>query len=262
VRLERWLGCWAVLSGALIAPAGHAASDHGAASCGQEQVGTATVGEVLDGRTVALTDGRVVRILGIEIPLGEAGIAARTALAGLVGHAEVALKGPVASDRYGRIVAQLSVLRDGTEHAVASLLIADGHGWVAPSISGPCAADGLAAERSARRSQLGLWKDPYYEIISADSLDALSARQGEFALVEGKVVSVRESGATIYVNFGRRWSQDFTVTVLKRNERAFIDAGVDLKKLESRRIRVRGWIEQHGGPGIDALRPTQIEIVN
>jgi hypothetical protein len=32
------------------------------------------------------------------------------------------------------------------------------------------------------------------------------------------VLSVRESGATIYVNFGRRWTEDFTVTILKRNE--------------------------------------------
>jgi endonuclease YncB( thermonuclease family) len=260
VRLGRWI--FAALSGALMTPASGAGSDHGVASCGQDRVGTATVSEVLDGRTVVLADGRIVRISGIEIPSSDAGVAAKTALAGLVDHTEVILKGPVASDRYGRLVAQLGILREGSELAVASLLIADGRGWVAPAASSACAADNLAAERSARRSQLGLWKDPYYEIINADSLDALSARQGEFALVEGKVVSVRESGATIYVNFGRRWSQDFTVTVLKRNERAFIDAGVEPKKLEGRRIRVRGWIEQHGGPGIDALRPTQIEIVN
>jgi len=30
------------------------------------------------------------------------------------------------------------------------------------------------------------------------------------------VLSVRESGGTIYMNFGRRWSQALTVTILKR----------------------------------------------
>ena len=43
------------------------------------------------------------------------------------------------------------------------------------------------------------------------------------------MTSVRESGANIYVNFGRRWSEDFSVTVQKRNERNFAAAGVDAK---------------------------------
>ena len=98
--------------------------------------------------------------------------------------------------------------------------------------------------------------------MSAERAEAVVARRGHFTLVEGKVVSVRESGATIYVNFGRRWSEDFTVTVLKRNERSFVDAGIEPKKLEGRRVRVRGWVEEHGGPWIEALHPTQIEIVN
>jgi hypothetical protein len=86
------------------------------------------------------------------------------------------------------------------------------------------------------------------------------AVRGRFAVVEGKVLSVRESGGTIYVNFGRRWSDDFTVTVLKRNERSFTAAGMPLKKLTGQHVRVRGWIEERGGPWIEATRPEQIEI--
>jgi hypothetical protein len=48
---------------------------------------------------------------------------------------------------------------------------------------------------------------------------------------------------------------------LKRNERIFAAAGREPKKLEGRRIRVRGWIEERGGPWIEASRPEQIEIV-
>jgi hypothetical protein len=49
---------------------------------------------------------------------------------------------------------------------------------------------------------------------------------------------------------------------LKRNERRFAAAGLDLKTLAGRRIRVRGWIEQRGGDRawIEAGRPEQIEI--
>jgi hypothetical protein len=41
----------------------------------------------------------------------------------------------------------------------------------------------------------------------------------------------------------------------------FEGAGIMLKSLENRRIRVRGWIESHGGPRIEALRVGQIELL-
>jgi hypothetical protein len=96
--------------------------------------------------------------------------------------------------------------------------------------------------------------------MGAESGADLVAERGRFTVVEGKVLSVRESGATIYMNFGRRWSQALTVTILKRNERNFAVAGLELKKLENRRVRVRGWVEERSGPRIEAARPEQIEI--
>ena len=75
------------------------------------------------------------------------------------------------------------------------------------------------------------------------------------------MISVRESGATIYVNFSRKWSEDFTVTIAKRNERMLKAAGLDVKRLERRTVRVRGYVEERGGPWIDVTLPEQIEIV-
>ena len=96
--------------------------------------------------------------------------------------------------------------------------------------------------------------------MGAESGAELVAERGLFTVVEGKVLSVRESGGTIYVNFGRRWSEALTVTILKRNERSFAAAGLEPKRLENRRVRVRGWVEQRNGPRIEAIRPEQIEI--
>jgi hypothetical protein len=95
----------------------------------------------------------------------------------------------------------------------------------------------------------------------ADDPAVVLAERGLFALVEGKVVSVRESGGTIYMNFGQRWSEDFTVTILKRNERAFTAVGLALRSLAGRRVLVRGWIEERGGPWIEATGPEQIEVI-
>ncbi len=85
--------------------------------------------------------------------------------------------------------------------------------------------------------------------------------KAHFALVEQSGVGARKR-RTIYVTFGRRWTEDFTVTISKRNERSFAAAGFEPKKLAGRRVRVRGWIEERGGPWIEAVRPEQIEFAD
>jgi hypothetical protein len=148
---------------------------------------------------------------------------------------------------------------EGTEKSAAHEMLAKGFALVS-SEAGECAADLLASERAAREDKLGLWADPYYAIVGAERFTELLAERGHFKVVEGKVWSVRESGGAIYVNFGRRWAEALTVTISKRNERKFAAAGLDPKRLENRRVRVRGWIEERKGPRIEALGPEQIEI--
>src|SRR5262249_9204466 len=98
---------------------------------------------------------------------------------------------------------------------------------------------------------LGLWGKPYYVVMAAESGAELAGERGCFTLVEGKVWSVRESGGTIYMNFGPRWTEALTVTISKREEGAFAASGMVPKRLESRRVRVRGWIEERNGPRIE-----------
>ena len=235
-------------------------------ACKPAAIGTAQVRAVVDGRTVLLTDGREVRLAGIEVSQQSAGEsatnAAKLALESLVSGREVTLMRLGAdSDRYGRAVAVVSVSTATIEQSVQQALLAQGHARVAANIGDwACAASLLAAERAARAAGLGLWASPYYVMRNAEDPAGILAVRGRFAVVEGKVLSVRESRGTIYVNFGRRWSDDFTVTVLKRNERSFTAAGMPLKKLAGQHVRVRGFIEERGGPWIEATAPAQIEI--
>jgi endonuclease YncB( thermonuclease family) len=243
--------------------------------CGGDTIAQATVSRVINGRTFTLDDGREVRLAAIEAPplalesaAAPGGTAARDALAALVGGDTVVLRrAETPSDRYGRLFAYAYAVRDGDELFAQGELISSGFARVGDRVgSRTCATELLNRESAARRANLGLWADPYYEVLDAKTPADVLARRGRFALVEGKVVSVRTSGATIYVNFGQRWSEDFTVTVLKRNERNFTAAGLDLKGLAGRRVRVRGWIEQRGGPEgspwIEAAHPEQIEIAD
>jgi endonuclease YncB( thermonuclease family) len=264
-------GGFAVMSGTF--PAAAQEPQQAPPACGGETIARGRAGRVIDGRTFVLDDGREVRLAAIEVPPplpqesggAPGGEAARDGLAALLAGAEIVLKQPdqQKTDRYGRIVAYAFAARDGAERPVQADLLAAGLARVTARVGGrACAAELLSRESAARRAKLGLWAGSYYDSLDADNPAAVLAEQGRFALVEGKVLSVRESGATIYVNFGRRWTTDFTVTILKRNERNFAAAGLEPKKLAGRRVRVRGWIEERGGPWIEAAHPEQIELTD
>ena len=225
--------------------------------CKLTGIGTADVATVRDGRTLLLKDGRELRLAGIEVTDDS-----RAALQALAAGQTLRLERLGAErDRYGRVVA-FAFVGDATQSVQQSLLD-QGRARVSARVGDKACADGLlSAERAARAAGRGLWADPNFAPLSAENLSRLQTVRGQFALVEGKVLSVRESGATIYVNFGRRWTRDFTVTILRRLGKAFTTAGVEPKKLEGRRIRVRGWVEQRGGPIIAAETPEQIEVLD
>jgi endonuclease YncB( thermonuclease family) len=232
--------------------------------CGGEPLSTGRVARVVDGRSFLLDDGREIRLASIEVPAGtsSAGDAAEAALTAMLAGQAVALRSAAARDRYGRALAYAFTAGQGQGRSVAHVMLAEGHARVGAEVGDPaCAAELLAQERRARIGKIGLWSDAQYAILGAGNLADLVARRGRFAVVEGKVLSVRESGGTIYVNFGRRWSQALTVTISKRQERIFSGAGREPRAFENRFVRVRGWIEIRNGPRIEASRPEQIELV-
>jgi endonuclease YncB( thermonuclease family) len=241
--------------------------------CGGPEIARGTASHIIDGSTFVLDDGREVRLAGVEMPplahdsgAAPGWAAAKAALEALAGGDMVVLRrGEIPFDRYGRIVAYVYTQRDDDELFVQGELLAAGVARVGDRIgSRSCAAELLAREAGARRAQIGLWTDPNYAVLDAATPADVLSQRGRFALVEGMVVSVRESGSTIYINFGRRWSEGFFATVQKRNERSFAAAGLDVKSLAGRRVRIRGFVEAHSAAGsnpwIAAERPEQIEI--
>jgi hypothetical protein len=214
--------------------------------CKLTAMGTEAVAGIRDGRTLSLADGRELRLAAIEVT-----DKSLTALQSLVEGRDVRLK-------------QLSRERDRYERLVAfvqQVMLKQDQARVSARIGGKACADVLlSAEQTARMSHRGQWPTPISPPCSQKILPGLRLRGGQFVLVEGKVLSVRENGATIYSNLGRRWTRDFIVTIPKRHRREFAAAGIDPNQLEGHPIRVRGWIEQHSGPVIEAAAPEQIEL--
>jgi hypothetical protein len=140
-------------------------------------------------------------------------------------------------------------------------LLAQGDALVSAAVADKdCASSLTAAEAEARQAKRGIWGDPA-AIKNTESPGDILARIGQFTVVEGKVLSVRQAGATTYLNFGRNWTRDFAATISRRMLGAFEAAGIGVKSLENRRIRVRGWVEARGGPRIEVLKVGQIELV-
>jgi endonuclease YncB( thermonuclease family) len=231
-----------------------------AAGCSFEPQGEGRVAAVIDARTFRLQDGREIRLAGIEPVTTERSNRGSAALSAIVANRDVTLSGEDDTpDRYGRQPAFVFLASSDTP--VQNLLLAQGEALVSGTVTGKdCAAALLAAEAEARRAKRGFWADPT-AIKNAESPGDILAGIGRFTVVEGKVLSVRQAGATTYLNFGRNWTRDFAVTISRRMIGAFEAAGTSLKSLENRRIRVRGWVEARSGPRIEVLRVGQIELV-
>lgn len=238
-----------------------AATPSRAGPCAFEPQGDGHVSEVINGKSFRLADGREVRLAGIEPASSDAARTGRAAsLSAIVLDKDVSLRGEDdAPDRYGRQSAFVFLADSDTP--VQSRLLAEGAALVSTEITDKdCAAVLTTAEAEARAAKKGIWADPSV-IKNAESADDILAGIGRFTLVEGKVLSVRQAGATTYLNFGRRWTRDFAVTISRRMLPAVEAAGTAVKSLENRRILVRGWVEAHPGPRIEVVRAGQIEVL-
>lgn len=141
---------------------------------------------------------------------------------------------------------------------LARELVRQGQAIVEPRLAGrDCLAHLLKEETAARQRKAGLWA--HERVWSAHDPEALSERTGRYTLVAGRVISVGETRSMVYLNFGGRWSRDFTATISAERKAAFADAGLDVTSLDGAAIRLRGMVRQAGGPSIDLVHPAQIE---
>lgn len=230
------------------------------AACNFPAQGQGRVTTIIDARTFRLDDGREVRLAGIETDVGQKPATPSRKLAALIEGRDVTLSAEDdRPDRYGRQIAV--VFPAGSETSIQTELLSQGDALASGTMTDKdCSAEWAAAESSAREARRGLWGYPS-ATKNAEMPGDILARMGQFAVVEGTVLSGRQAGATFYLNFGRRWTRDFAVTISRRMMPSFEAAGLDLKSLEGKTIRVRGWVEKRGGPRIEASRPGQIEII-
>jgi micrococcal nuclease len=255
-----------VLSIAALAAVGPARAAPCALAAAAEAV---AVERAVDGDTLALDDGREVRLAGVAAPKPPLGAdaaawplhdAARRALEDAAAGRVLELRPVAASpDRHGRVVGHLTEIQDRDHAALAAGLLARGMLRVAADPAGrDCRATLAAAEDAAIRARLGLWSDPYYEVRDARNGAAFAALSGRFVVAEGRVASVRTSSGRAYVNFGRRWRGALSLSLSEaalRKLGGFEGLGIR----SGARLRARRVVELRLGPTIYVTDPAQIE---
>lgn len=197
-----------------------------------------TVQRVVDGDTLRLSDGRSVRMIGLNAPeLGRQGrsdepfaVAARQRLQALVDASggRVGLQpGKQAKDHYGRTLAHIYSASGANLEAQ---MLADGLGFqvaVAPNVD--LVACQQAAESSARKAGLGLWRQS--PVLKAEQIQ----RSG-FAVISGRVSKVQRNRGGIWIEL-----QDALVLRVAPNLVGQFD-NARLQALKGKQIEARGWI--------------------
>lgn len=207
---------------------------------------------VKDGGTLALDDGRSIKLAAIHVPRSQA---AEIALYALLGGGDLRVL-PIVdhTDRYGRQRAHVFAA-DG--RWAQAFLVAQGLARVdTQSDERLGAADLLALEAAARTAQRGLWNRPEYRVRTVDEAGRLI---DTFQIIEGRVARVERRGGRTKIVFGEDTSREFGVVIAPAARRLFNQVGLDLRSLDGKLLRVRGWIKYRNGAFIDISHPEQIE---
>jgi endonuclease YncB( thermonuclease family) len=216
---------------------------------------------VADNGDLTLAGAGLARLGDIRLP--ESGPEREQALGRLrvrIG-ADLAVQSNGRRDRWARIEAQLRTLTS-PEVDLAADLVSAGLALVDPAAAPVlCRTDLLAVENEARQQGLGVWTLERYKPASVAELSRLLGLVGEFVLVVGRIRSVGERQSRTYLNFGSDWSHDVTVVLPKKAWLRLLDSGLSADALRGRVVRVRGLVENAGGPALTVTAPEMIEVL-
>ena len=213
-----------------------------AAACKIDRSGEpVTVSWIYDGDTLKLTDGRKVRLIGINTPEkgrngqpDEPGAAAASAqLQSLVDGSERRLLlriGEQPRDRYHRLLADIY---DSQGHNLTEQLLRKGAGFV---IAIPPNLANLTcykqAEAWARAHGLGIWRHTRLPVAAED----LQGDETGFKLLKGRIARVGRSRKSLWLNL-----QNGPAIRIDWSDWDYFE-GWEPQSLAGRRLEVRGWL--------------------
>jgi endonuclease YncB( thermonuclease family) len=217
-----------------------------------------TVISVVDGDTIEIGGGLVVRYLGIDAPergeplYREARERNRKLIEG--GRLRLEICEGEKRDRYGRLLAW--VYSDG--ELINATILREGYARLL--IIATCGlekAETLQASlREAIEERSGIWS----------GLKTIPFREadhyiGTYMRVTGTVANIHESGHALFLNFSRREEKGFYAVIFKNDLELFRAAGVAPEGYIGKTVAIIGKIKEYrGGAEIIVASPYQIEV--
>lgn len=240
---------------------------------------TAIVAKVIDGDTIRLKDGRLVRLIGINTPelahnhqpLEPMAKEARQALISILDKArsdsdaksETGMKvglryGLERKDRYGRTLAH--VFTDNGQSIEAALLTAGMGAQIVVPPNDWNIACYKAAENEARQARQGVWHSIYQPV----PVENLPRDTRGFRVITGRVMKVGESRRSFWLDFTRRPGEGpregVAVRISRKDMHYF--KGWKPRNLKNRKIIVQGWLYSYKKQLVIRVRhPAAVEIV-
>jgi len=248
----------------------------GPCDLGVAEKSTATsveVAKVIDGDTVRLTTGKLVRLIGINTPeidhkfgLSDPGAEqAKIFLQSISARHNdrlVLLEDTDKVDRHGRLLAHLFA-PDGAN--IQSALLERGMGtWIVVPDNFLYLECYRTAEAKARSGKLGIWQEQYKIPRQTSTLN--KADLG-FQWIQGNIIRIGKSKNNWWLNFrdgaeqttGMKYSR-VTLRINKDDLHYFKEMSPD--DLINKEVRVKGWLTQYKGQFVMSLRhPASLEIV-
>jgi micrococcal nuclease len=225
--------------------------------------------QVIDGDTIKLANGKLLRYIGIDTPEVRIkkqnrfvyapqpyAIEAKELNKKLVENKFVKVEFDVEkTDVYGRLLGYCFV---GNTFINTKLL---GEGYAVlytmpPNVKYVDAF--IEAQKNARTARRGLWGA--YEVIEYNQAGHYL---NQIRTVRGQVKRARQTKRCIFLGFGDNPKNDFTATIFKNSLPLFQNKGINpLTYYKDKTVEVTGRIKQYYGPEIIVNAPTDIQIVD
>lgn len=230
-----------------------------------------SVKNVIDGDTIELSDGKIVRYIGIDTPETRVkqedgtwlyqpedyGEAAKEFNRKLVEDKKVRLEyDMVQKDKYNRVLAYVFA----GDIFVNAELIKKGYAMLCTIPPNVKYVDFfIRLQREARENKCGLWGNVGDEPIGPENAGNFV---GQIKYVEGKVLDVYESKNIIILNFGKE-KKNFKAVIFKNNMPIFTSNGVNpVRDCLNRWVKIYGKIKMYKGlPEIVIDIPDQIKLI-
>lgn len=147
---------------------------------------------------------------------------------------------------------------------VSGQLVSEGLALVAPNISNPeTIPELLTLETAARAAKIGIWggENPWPVLTPVAAASHLNSWQ----IVAGQIQNVGMTKDTVFLNFGKNWKDDFTVSIplTPPNDlrREMMKNRINPQSLRGQTVRVRGWVREYNGALIELEMVGQLEIL-